>query len=349
MSGGQAIEIPGADEFMPLVQVHGPDDVRIGPVPVPQAGPRDVVVRVAACGICGSDLGYIAKGGLTGPSDRPLPLGHELAGTIAAVGSEVAGLRPGMRVVVNPDSNLIGGGGPGAFAPYLLVHNARRDLDVLPIPDHLPFHLAALAEPLSVALHGVNRAEVNPHSKVVVLGAGPIGLGVVIGLRARGVRDIVSVDLSEQRLELARRLGAAATVNPKRQDLREVLIERHGSSEIFGWPMVNSDVYIDATGAGSVLQQVVQMSRTGARLVVVALHRQPVPVDMVQVMAKELVITGAIAYPTEFPEAVGLLTAGAADFEAKISHRFDFSEFSHALSVARDTERAVKVVVEFAD
>jgi len=333
---------------MNRVRLYGPNDVRIEQVAIPSPGPRDVLVRIAACGICGSDLGYIAKGGLIGPSENPLALGHEFAGTLEAVGSEVQDLRPGMRVVVNPDSNLIGSGGPdGGFAPFILVRGARRDVDVFSIPDQLSFPVAALAEPLAVALHAVNRAQVTPEHKVVVFGAGSIGLGIVVGLRQQGVGNIVSVDLSDRRLALAAQLGASTTVNPARENLRETLIAKHGQGEIFGWPVVNSDVYIDAAGAGQALGQAMEMSRAGARFVIVALHKQPVPMDLVQVMAKELVITGAVAYPDEFPQAVQLLAKGDIDLRPMISHHFDFADFALALDTARDTGQAAKVVVEF--
>lgn len=335
--------------LMRQVRLHGVDDLRFDEMPAPVAGPRDVLVKVAACGICGSDIGYAAQGGLAAATTGPLALGHEFSGTIAAVGAEVRDLAPGMRVVVNPDFNMIGSGAPeGGFAPLVLVRNARRGEAIHVIPDALPADLAALAEPLSVALHGVNRAEVGPGSKVVVLGAGAIGLGAVVGLRRRGVTDIVSVDLSPQRLELARRLGASHTINPKEQDLREALTAAHGGGDRYGWPIVHSDAFIDAAGAAPALQQAVALAPVGARLVIVALYKQPVPIDLVQVMAKELVITGSIAYPTdEFTEVVGMLSAGEVDVSPMISHRFAFDDFPAAFATARDTARALKVMVEF--
>jgi 2-desacetyl-2-hydroxyethyl bacteriochlorophyllide A dehydrogenase len=335
-------------EHMLQVRLHGVNDVRVEEVAVPTAGPRDVIVKVSACGICGSDLGYVAKGGLQSPTAEPFPLGHEMAGVLTAVGAEVLGLRVGMRVVVNPDDNMIGnGGGEGAFAPYLLVRNAQRDFNIFEIPDHIPPAIAALTEPLAVALHGVNRAEVQPHHKVVVFGAGSIGLGAVIGLRQRGVTDIIAVDVVDSRLELARRFGAKTTINPSREDLGAIIAGAHGTSQMFGWPMVNTDVFIDAAGAAAPLQQAVAMCRSGARFVIVAVHKHPVPLDLVMVMAKELVITGSIAYPRdEFAEVIGMLSAGKVDVSPLISHRFPLAEFPAAFKTAQDTARALKVMVE---
>ena len=115
---------------MPLVRVHGVDDVRLDTVAIPSPGRDDVVLKVSLCGVCGSDLGYIAMGGLG--MVQPMPLGHELVGTVEALGSRVAGLNLGDRVVVNPmaATNSIGNGGPeGGFAPYLLVRGVARDKD----------------------------------------------------------------------------------------------------------------------------------------------------------------------------------------------------------------------------
>ena len=110
-------------------------------------------MRVHACGICGSDLGYIKLGGLAGPTGEPMPLGHELAGTIEAVGAEVEGFAPGTRVVVNPlaAGNSIGNGAPqGGFAPYLLVPNAAAGGALFEVPDEIPLDVAALSEPVGV-------------------------------------------------------------------------------------------------------------------------------------------------------------------------------------------------------
>lgn len=337
-----------APQSMQQVRLHGVNDVRVDRVDVPVAGPVDAVVKIDACGICGSDLGYVAKGGLQGPTAEPFPLGHEMSGVIVAVGADVKNLQVGMRVVVNPDDNMIGNGGrEGAFAPYLLVRNAQRDFNLYEIPAHLSPAIAALTEPLAVALHGVNRAEVKPGHKVVVFGAGSIGLGAVIGLRQRGVTDIVVVDVMDSRLELAKQFGASATVNPTRDDLGAIVGREHGTSQMFGWPMVNTDVFIDAAGAAAPLQQAVAMCRSGARFVIVAVHKQPVPLDLVMVMAKELVITGSIAYPRdEFAEVIAMLSAGSVDVSPLISHRFPLERFPEAFKTAQDTAHALKVMIE---
>ena len=173
---------------MRLLNIHGVNDVRLDTYEPPQPGSKDVLVKVKACGICGSDLSYIKIGGIMRQPGQTTPLGHEAAGEIIQVGDDVANVHVGQRVIINPmqTPSYIGSGGPeGAFTEQLLVRDARLGDSLLPIPDDLPYDIAALTEPLAVALHGVNRAQVKPGDKVVVFGCGPIGLGMVLWRRRR--------------------------------------------------------------------------------------------------------------------------------------------------------------------
>lgn len=341
---------------MRVATIHGPGEVRLDEIPEPVCGPDDVLVRVAACGLCGSDLGYVAAGGLMGPGTT-MPLGHEIAGVVARVGSAVRTVAPGTPVVVNPMAagNNIGNGGPeGGLAPFLLVRNAGRDAGVLPVPPHVPLERAALAEPLGVALHAVHRAAPSADDRVVVLGAGAIGLGVLWWLRRRGVRDVVVADLAPARRDLALHFGARAAVDPRAQPLFAALGELHGRGSVFGWPVVQSNVFIDTAGAASLIGDVVGIAPVGARLVVVAVHHAPVPVDFRSLLAKELTITAAIGYPTELPEVIAALAepddptiTNGASVDELVSHYVDWPDVAGALELARDHARARKVMVRF--
>jgi len=329
------------------VRLHGPEDVRIDEVPEPEPGPRDVVVRVAACGICGSDAGYVKLGGVAGPTRRPFPLGHELAGVVEALGAEVAGLRPGARVVVHPTAagNRIGNGGPeGGFATRLLVRNAAAGGSLFAIPDGMPFEVAALAEPLGVGMNAALRSDARAGEKAVVFGAGPIGLAAVATLADRGVADVIAVDLSERRLALARTLGARATLNPAREDVWQGIRARHGEALLMGARMAGSDAYIEASGASAVIDEVLQHAKGEARLSVVALHRAPVPVNFLLVMMKQLTLRGAMEYPEDFGETLALLAR--RDLGPMITHRFPLARFAEALAVARDANASGKVMIE---
>jgi len=333
---------------MQLLRIHGPDDVRLDDVDLPDPGPRDAVLRVEACGICGSDLGYVKVGGVAGPGPDPTAIGHEFSATVETVGSEVTRYRPGARVVVNPlaGGNLLGNGGAfGAFAPRVLVREVEGGEVLFPIPDDLPFDRAALAEPLGVGMHAVERANATPGEKVAIFGAGPIGLMALATLMWRGFSDVAIVDLSKRRLEIALELGATLALNAGDGDVFGPLRELHGTELWMGVvPTVGTHVYVEASGAPSVLGQIIPQAREGARISLVALHRQPEPVDLLSVMAKELTITGSMAYPDDYSQMVRMLSE--VDLSPALTHRFALADHAAAFDTARNAEVAGKVLIE---
>lgn len=331
-------------------RIHGAGDVRLDEVPEPVAGPGDVVLRVHSCGICGSDLGFIALGGVAWPMREPMPIGHELAGVVEQVGPGVVTLAVGDRVALDPrdpQGGVIGNGGPeGGFAPRLLVRSAdRRRLHKL--PESMSFDLAALAEPLGVGMNAVDKLRVEPHEKAVVFGAGPIGLAAVASLRDRGCEDIVAIDLSAHRLKLASSIGARATLHAGEVDVWRELRELHGESLFFGGRVPATDVYVEASGASPVITQVIGNARRGARLSIVALHRKPIEVSFLLVLMRELQINGAMEYPDDFGRGIELLAR--RDLSPMITHRFPLERFHEALDVARDSSVAGKVMIAVAE
>jgi len=329
-----------------VVTIHGPNKLQFDEIGVPEPGPNDVVVKVGACGICGSDIGYASLGGF---GTGPMPLGHELSGIIAATGENVAHLA-GAHVVVNPiaGGNFIGNGGPeGGFAPYLLVRNAVADGVVYEIPSQMAFDLAALAEPLAVALHAVNRAHVKQAEKAVVFGAGPIGLGVIAGLRRRGVKNIVAVDRLAYKLDLAKKLGAHSTIDVSKENLNDALIALHGTQSWFGQTYVGTDIFFEAAGATSIIPEVVTLAKPQSRLMVVALYHKPIEVDFGMLMGKEITILTAMGYGDEFHEAIEMLRDTGSSIGEIISHRYAFKDFMQAFEMAARKDRSTKVMITF--
>jgi (R,R)-butanediol dehydrogenase / meso-butanediol dehydrogenase / diacetyl reductase len=336
---------------MRVVNIHGVNDVRLDPVDPPLPGSTDVVVRVKACGICGSDLSYIKIGGIHRKPGGTTPIGHEAAGEVIVVGNAVKNIVVGQRVVINPMNtpSHIGSGGPeGAFTEELLVRDARDGDSLLRIPADLPYDIAALAEPLAVALHGVNRAQAKPGDKVVVFGCGPIGLGMVLWLIDRGVTDVVALDLSPERLERAKALGARAVINPAQEDLGARLRELHGTARVFSREAVGTDAYIDAAGAPNILSDVVRIAKLHSRMVVTAAYMKPVPLDLGAMLTTEMSITTAVGYPTEMTQVVAALPRLRDKVKTLISHRFPFDRVIEAIGVA-GTAASAKVLIEFQD
>jgi threonine dehydrogenase-like Zn-dependent dehydrogenase len=335
---------------MRVLNIHGVGDVRLDPRDPPRTGDKDVVVRVKACGICGSDLSYIKNGGINRQEGGVTPIGHEAAGEVVAVGPAVQGVAVGQRVVINPmqTSTFIGSGGPeGAFTEEVLVGDVQPGVTLLPIPDDLPYEVAALAEPLAVALHGVNRTEVKPGDKVDVFGCGPIGLGMVIWLVDRGIKDIVALDLAPERLERAKALGAHAVINPGKEDVRARLSELHGTqAAMIGPPSVGTDVFMDAAGAPGLINEILRMGKWHARLVVTAAYMKPQEVDMGALLLNEMSVTTAIGYPTELNDVVAALPRIKNKAASMISHRFAFDEVLQGIKTA-GTPQSAKVMIRF--
>ena len=337
------------------VRIHGPDDVRLDEVPDPVAGSRDVIVRVAACGLCGTDLKYIGLGGVAGPGPEPMPLGHEMSGTVEVVGEDVTGpegggVSVGDRVVVLPgddDVGRIGNGSPeGGLAPKLLVREAARGGRLFRVPDGLPLDLAALNEPLGVGTNAVERSGASAGDKVAIFGSGPIGLTALAALQDRGVDDVVVVDLSSDRLALAEKLGARAAISATADDPWEALAAYHGTEPHMLGPTVGTDVFIEATGAGPVITDMVQHAKKRATISVVALHYADVPTSYLLVMMKELTITGAMEYPERFESGLELLQR--RDLNDLVTHRFPLERFDEALATLHDSN-AGKVLITMGD
>lgn len=328
---------------MKQIRVHGPNDVRLDDVEPVSPGPRDAVVRIAACGICGSDVSYIHMGGLT---KGPMCLGHECAGVVEWVGAEVVGAKVGDRVIVHTDGGDFGslgsGAGEGALTHELLVRDAARGR-LYPVPDGMPLRTAALAEPLGVGMQAVNQAAVTMGEKVAVFGCGPIGLMAIATLLDRGIHEVVAIDLSPSRLALAEQLGVQAVLNPATDDVWAELARLHGSVPFRFGPTAGTDVFIEASGASRVIGDVIQNGRFGGRLSVVALHFEPVPTSFLTVLMKQFHIVGSIEYPTRFEGTIELLER--RDLSPLITHEFPLERFHDGLALLEGSKDCGKVMI----
>jgi L-iditol 2-dehydrogenase len=337
---------------MKAAVVTGPGTAEVIDTPHPEIGPSDVLVKMRACGVCGSDGFYITIGGIP-PRQGHTPLGHEPAGEVVEVGGNVTGIAVGDHVVINPMAradNIIGNGGDtGALADYLLIENAIRGVSLQVIPDHIPWEVAALNEPMAVARHGVNRCKPKPGDKVVVFGAGPIGLGAVLGFKALGVEHIVVADLIPARLDKALQVGADAVINSAEEDVLARLIELHGEGEAMFPGKAGTDIYLDAAGAPAVINTALAAAKKGATLGVVAVHKEPVPIEFVNVMSNEITILGSMGYPDEIFTVTEDLVANWEKYQLIVSHTIPFDEVDEALRLASTPGAADKVVVTFGD
>jgi 2-desacetyl-2-hydroxyethyl bacteriochlorophyllide A dehydrogenase len=333
---------------MKIAVLHGPGDLRLDDAQKPVAGADDLVLRVAAAGICGTDLHFRNMG----PRFKaPMPLGHEFAGEVVDVGARVTQFRLGDRVAYNSNNSpadMGRGGECGGFSNYVILRGVDDHVQSLcKVPDGVSMEHAALVEPLAVAAHAVNRADPKSGESVTVFGVGPIGLGIVAALRMHGILDIVAFDLSPLRRARALALGARAAFDPRDKEPAAVLKELRGCGKIWGVEYPKTDIYFEVSGARGLLSQIADMSMKRSRIIIVAMQRDPVTFDGTRLMSKEITLIGASGYPTEFPEVMQELAARSIDPEAMVTHRFPFTDFLRAFEVADDASQAAKVLLTF--
>ncbi|GAA2971646.1 threonine dehydrogenase-like Zn-dependent dehydrogenase [Microbacterium terrae] len=318
----------------------------------PAVGPADVLLKIKACGICGSDALYAGNGGIP-PRIGATPLGHEPAAEIVEVGADVEELAVGDHVVIDTmaftDGLLGSGGAQGAFSEFVVVRDAVAGRQLRVIPDEVPWHVAALNEPMAVAYHAVNRTDPKHGDKVVVFGAGPIGLGAVLGYRRRGASHIVVVDILPGRLQTALEIGADAVINSAEEDVAARLIELHGDgATVFNrGARAGTDVFLDAAGVAVVPQTVTRIAKQGATLGIVAVHKKPVELDFGAILTSELTIVWSMGYPTEIFEVTDDIIENWRKYALIVSHTFPFEETLQALELAKTPGAADKIVVTF--
>jgi threonine dehydrogenase-like Zn-dependent dehydrogenase len=337
---------------MKSVHVTGPDRAEWVEVPSPTIGEKDVLLQIKACGICGSDAMYTHVGGIP-PHVGDTALGHEPAAEVVEVGAEVENISVGDHVVIDTmrftDGLLGSGGAQGGLTPFVVVRDAADGVQLKKIPAHVPWDVAALNEPMAVALHAVNRTEPAPGAKVAIFGAGPIGLGALLGYRRKGASHIVMIDVQPERLAKALEIGADAVIDSSKEDVAERLRELHGDGATPFAPGVRpaTDVYLDAAGVAVVPQTVAGMARSGATLGIVAVHKRPVELDFGSILPTELTIVWSMGYPTEIFEVTDDIVEHWEQYRKIISHRIPFDDALDALRLATTPGAADKVTVVF--
>jgi len=298
-------------------------------MPEPEIGPHDVLVRVKACGICGSDVHGLD--GSTGRRVPPLVMGHEAAGTVAKLGAQVKDLKEGDRVTFDStvwcgacfycrrgqvnlcDNRQVLGVSPGeyrrhgAFAEYVAV--PRRI--VFPLPEGLSFEYAAMTEALSVAVHAVGITPVTLGDTAVVVGSGMIGLLVIQALKRAGCGRLIAVDIDEARLKLARELGADDQLNPKTADVAAFAREAT-------WGR-GADIAVEVVGAAEPLATAVKSLRKGGVLTMVGNLSPQVELPLQWVVTREVKLLGSCASSGEYPACLELLARGMIRVDPLIS------------------------------
>jgi 2-desacetyl-2-hydroxyethyl bacteriochlorophyllide A dehydrogenase len=331
---------------MKAAVLHGARDVRCEEVALPDLAEGEALIRVRACGICGSDLHTYREGlfpDLGLPVETGRILGHEFAGDIAEINGRMEGARVGDRVTVP---------GLGANAEYVKIPAAAARL-LQRVGDGVSYVEAATTEPLATSLHAVNLAEVADGETVVIMGAGIIGLGVLQCIKARSAASTIVVDLSEKRLALAAELGADETVNARDGGVEERLLARVGAgSELLEAPQGLADTVFDCVGATrnftgvSVLEQALTMVKPNGKVVVVAVFEKPIEIDPNVIVRKGVRLLGSWAWTAqEFVDALELISSGRIDRKPLVSHEFPLEDAAEAYATQASADEAIKVMI----
>lgn len=332
---------------------HSPLNITTESVDKPTIGPDGILIRVRACGICGSDL-HMYKLGLFTPqlcrqSDGGLIPGHEFSGDIVEVGDQVQNLALGDRVVAYA---------MGGMAEYVPVAPVWPGGNVFKIPDSVSYKTAATLEPLANSVHAVMKGTPGKDETAIVFGAGIIGLGVVQCLKALdlGIKKVLAVDVSDKRLEIAKRLGADDTINARTDNVFEKTLDIAGSVPMglnTGIKMPAVDIAYDCVGLikdrpePPVLQQAINIVRPGTgRIVVHGVFEAPVTLELSSFVGKQIQIIGSFgATPQGTARALKLLEDKAVDRDIIISHEFPLDQAKEAFETQAGVEISVKVLI----
>ncbi len=331
---------------------YAPFDVRLEEVPVPVIKPGEVLVKIKAAGICGSDVHFFE--GSHPYKMYPRIHGHELAGEIDQVGEGVSKVLPGDRVVIEPllacgtcfpcrkgkynccvSLEVIGAHMDGGFSDYLAVPANKVHL----IPEGMPVDLAATAEPYTIGNHSTSGAKVSAGDTVLILGAGAIGLTAIDFAKIAGARVLVA-EMSEFRKEMVLKFGADFVIDPSKEDLLARVMEITNNE--------GAGIVIEATGVRSVMENTENLVAAGGTIVIAGLTNEKVAFTGINFTKREMNILGTRNSAGEFPAVIDAIASGKTHADLLITKKFTFSQIVEALEyTTKNMANEGKVIIEF--
>ena len=333
---------------------HGPNrPLDIEEVQTPKPGEDEVLVKVAACGVCHTDLHYIDHGVPTF-KEPPLILGHEASGIIAEAGSRVSDWKKGDRVLIPAvltcgrcaycregreniclKMTMLGNNIDGAYAEYVKV----PPKDLVRLPEDIPIiEGSIIADAVSTPFHAVkNRARIRPGESVVVFGCGGVGINVVqIAAAVGGV--VIAVDIDEAKLKWAKKLGAAETINPNKVERVSKAVRKLTGG--------GADCAIEAIGKPATMEEAFNCIKTGGRLCIVGYSNENISLNAGRIMYREVEVIGSLGCrPVDYPAIVELVRRGKIEIKSLVTHKFPLEEINQAFDLMRKGESLRSVVV----
>ena len=323
---------------------HGPKQpLKIEEVPTPEPGPGQLLIKTAACGVCHTDLHYIDHGVPTFKKP-PLILGHEPSGTVAEIGEGVKGFNEGDKILLPAvltcgrcdfcrtgrenicvSMVMFGNNIDGAYAEYVLAPAK----DTFHLPDEIPLEEGSIiADAISTPFHAVkNRAEVKPGDTVVVLGCGGVGINIVQVAAAVGGK-VIAVDISPEKLEWAKKLGADITINPKEDEKWTKAVRKMTGG--------GADIAIEAIGNPVTIETAFKSLRSGGRLVVLGYTHKDISLNAGKIMFREMEIVGSLGCrPVDYPKLIELCRMGKIKVKELVTSKHSLDEINDAFDLLR--------------
>ncbi|KAH7557558.1 hypothetical protein JRO89_XS11G0180700 [Xanthoceras sorbifolium] len=329
----------GEEEKNIAAWLLGIKTLKLQPYHLPSLGPQDVKVQIKALGICGSDVhhfktmrcaNFIVK--------KPMVIGHECAGIIEEVGSEVKSLQVGDRVALEPgiscgrcshckngsynlcpEMKFFGSPPTNGSLAHKVVHPANL---CFKLPDNVSLEEGAMCEPLSVGVHACRRANIGPETNVLIMGSGPIGLVTLLAARAFGAPKIAIADVDVQRLSIAKNLGADETIQVS-TDIKDVAAEVIKIQNQMGSGI---DVSFDCVGFEKTMSTALNATRSGGKVCLIGLAKSEMTISLTPAAAREVDVIGIFRYRNTWPLCLDLLRTGKINVKPLITHRFGFSQ-----------------------
>ncbi|XP_046474641.1 sorbitol dehydrogenase isoform X1 [Neodiprion pinetum] len=334
------------------------NDLRLEQTDIPEPKDDEVLLEMSCVGICGSDVHYLVNGRIGDfVVNSPMIIGHEAAGIVSKLGKNVKNLKVGDRVAIEPGVPCrvceFCRSGRYNLCPEVIfcatppVHgNLRRFYThaadyCFKLPDHVSLEEGALLEPLSVGVHACQRAGITLGSKVLILGAGPIGLVTLLVAKSLGATKTVITDLVQTRLDVAKDFGADATLLVQRSDDEAALVKK--VHDLFG---CEPDKTVDASGAESSTRLALLATKSGGVAVLVGMGPPEVKLPLVQALAREIDIKGVFRYVNCYPTALDLVASGKVNVKPLITHNYDIEQTHEAFETAKTGRGgAIKVMI----
>ncbi len=335
---------------MKAAVLHGACDIRTEEVADPVLESHGVIIKVKACGICGSDLHVYKRDGHEGTI-----FGHEFSGDVVAVGSGVADIRTGERVTAvgfRPcgqcfwckqgkthrcsDMALLGYQFPGAMAQYVAIPFAARGRNVFPLPADMTYEEAASVEPLSISYFSVRKGQPSEKDTAAVLGAGVIGLNAIQVLKAMGVSKVLASGRRPSRLQAAKACGADLVVDAAFDNVVEAIAK--------GTDGMGVNIVVECAGKQQTFDEAIDIARGGGKVLLVGVYEQPLSWDPLKAMGKNITLVGCLG--GNFPASIDLICSGKVNVKPYITHSFPLEEAAQAFRVQLEDKGAIKVMLK---